>query len=248
MKTFLNRVFVLAVLTVATVSGGCALDSPEPPTVTGPSTFFLSLTVTASPDLLPEDGTSQSVIRIIARDEHGQPLRNVQLRVDTVDGGRIVDFGTLSSRVVTTNAAGEATVTFTAPLAAIRGFDSGTTVEIVATPIGSDFAGANPRGVLIRLVPESVATVPGSPIASFSFSPVTPRPNDVITFNGSASSDDGTIVRYRWTFSDGHVEPDQAIVQHDFTAVGTYFVTLTVTDNENKTSSVTRAITVTSGS
>jgi PKD repeat protein len=246
MKTF-TRSFVLAALALSGVAG-CTLDSPDPPMVTGPSTYFLSLTVTASPDVLPEDGSSQSVIRIIARDENGQPVRNLQLRVDTVDGGRIVDFGVLSARNVTTNSAGEATVVFTAPKAAIPGFDSGTVLEIRATPIGNDFSGANPRGVQIRLVPQSVATIPGAPTPVFSFSPSTPRPADLITFNASASSDDGTIVRYHWTFSDGHVEPDQAIVEHDFTSAGTYFVTLTVTDNENKSSSVTRAITVTAGS
>ena len=244
---FLTRSFVLAVLVMAGASG-CALDNPTEPELVGPSTFGVSLAVTASPDILPEDGASQSVIKVTVRDAMGQPLRNVPLRIDVIEGGLIVDYGVLSARNVTTNNAGEASVVFTAPRAPIRGFDSGTVVTIVATPIGTDWAGSTAGVVQIRLVPESVATIPGAPTPSFSFSPATPKPNDIITFNGSGSTDDGTIVRYHWTFSDGHVEPDQAVVSHDFVSAGTYFVTLTVTDNENKSSSVTRAITVTAGS
>lgn len=245
MKTFTRSILFVALAAAAVP--GCALDNPNAPPVVGPSTFGVSLNVTASPDILPEDGASQSVVKVTVRDAMGQPLRNVPLRFDVIDGGKIVDFGVLSARNVTTNNNGEASVVFTAPRAAIRGFDSGTIVQIVATPIGTDWAGATAGSVQIRLVPESIATIPGAPTPTFSFTPSNPGPGDLITFNASASTDDGTIVRYRWTFSDGHVEPDQAVVSHDFTDAGVYFVTLTVTDNENKSSSVTRAVTVSGG-
>ena len=250
MKTTI-RTLAIAAMAVATAAAGsgCRLNDQEPPPLTGPSTYFLSLTMTASPDVLAEDGSSQSVIKVVARDHNGQPVRNVALRFDVMEGGRIVEFGTLTARNVTTNTSGEATTVFTAPRSAIPGFDSGTIVQVVATPIGTDFGTTNPRSVTIRLVPETVATAAGAPTASFTYTPVSPAPSDVITFNGSASTDsDGTIVRYRWTFSDGHTEPEQAVVSHDFPSPGTYFVTLTVTDNEGKSASVTRSITVSSGS
>ena len=245
MKTF--RTFVLAVAALSAVSS-CSLDNPTPPLVTGPSTYALSLTVTASPDILPEDGASQSLIRIVARDENGQPVRNLPMRIDVLDRGLIVEYGTLSARNVTTNSSGEATVVFTAPTAAIPGFDAGTVVEVAATPVGTDFSGVNTRSVRIRLVPQSIVSIPGAPVPSFTYTPSAPRALQVITFNASSSTDNGTIVRYRWTFSDGYVAQETAVVDHDFATAGTYFVTLTVTDNEGKSSSTTRAITVTSGS
>jgi len=236
-----RSIFAAAALTLA---AGCTLGNPEAPAPTGPSTYALSLVVTASPDVLPEDGVSQSVIRITARDQNGQPVANVPLRVDTVSGTAIVDFGTLSARNVTTNAAGEATVVFTAPLSPIQGFDTGTVVEIYATPIGSDWLAANPRGVLIRLVPQSTVTIPGAPIPNFTYSPLSPRVGDRVFFDASSSSDpDGTIVRYRWNYGDGEFE-EGPVNNKDYTAAGTYLVTLTVTDNQGKSSSVTKTITI----
>src|SRR5688500_3646991 len=128
MKTF-NRSFLLCAAATAMFAAGCTLGNPEAPTPTGPSTYALSLTLTTSPDILPEDGSSQSVIKVVARDENGQTVRNVQLRLDVMENGQIVEFGTLSARNVTTNAAGEATVVFTAPQSAIPGFDAGTIVQ-----------------------------------------------------------------------------------------------------------------------
>lgn len=243
MKTFTRTLALVA--TVALTASSCTLDNPKEPMLTGPSTYFLSVAITASPDILPEDGASQSVIRIVARDANGQPVPNLPVRIDTVSGGQIVEFGVLSSRTVTTNASGEAAVVFTAPRAAIPGFDAGTIVEIRATPIGTDYAGVNPRSVLIRLVPESTATIPGAPTPSFTFTPSSPKAGDLITYNASGSrDDDGAIVRYRWAFSDGHTE-EGAVVAHDFVTAGSYFVTLTVTDNEGKSASVTRSVIVT---
>lgn len=234
------------IITLAALSGACTLQSPDVPPLTGPSTLALSLTAAASPDILPEDGVSQSVIRITARDQFGQVRPDVALRVDTVIGGAIVDLGTLSARNVTTNAAGEATVTFTAPLARFRGVDTGTVVRIEVRPVGTDFLGSALGTVTsIRLVPESVAFDPGAPIPSFTFTPANPKVEETIFFNASGSSDPGGfIVSYAWTFSDGHTGEFGANVSHDFQAAGNHFVTLTVTDNEGKSSSFTRLVTV----
>lgn len=239
-----TRSFLFAAAAVLTLAAGCTLGNPEAPTPTGPSTYALSVSVTASPDVLPEDGVSQSVIKIVARDANGQPAPNVPLRVDVMSGGVIVEFGVLSARNVTTNSAGEATVVFTAPLSPIQGFDSGTVVEIYATPIGTDFLASNPRGVMIRLVPQSTVTIPGAPIPNFTYSPLSPRVGDRVFFDATSSSDpDGTIVRYRWNYGDGEFE-EGPLNNKDYTAAGTYLVTLTVTDNQGKSSSITKTITI----
>jgi len=75
---------------------------------------------------------------------------------------------------------------------------------------------------------------PLPPAASLSVTPGSGREPLAVTANGSASSDvDGTIVSYRFDFGDGIVagpQPD-AIASHTF-AVGTWTVTLTVTDDD----------------
>jgi len=82
------------------------------------------------------------------------------------------------------------------------------------------------------------------PVASFTFSPSEPVVAETVTFNASASNDsDGTIVSYAWGFGDGTTD-SSAIVEHAYTAAGTYNVTLTVTDNDGLTHTVTKSITV----
>ncbi len=83
-----------------------------------------------------------------------------------------------------------------------------------------------------------------APVASFTFSPAEPIVDETVTFNASASYDpDGTIVSYSWDFGDGGSGSD-AIMEHVYTAAGNYNVTLTVTDNDELTHTITKAITV----
>lgn len=65
------------------------------------------------------------------------------------------------------------------------------------------------------------------------------------TVDGSGSSDsDGTITGYAWTFGDG-ATASGATASHAYAASGTYNVTLTVTDDDGATHSVTNPVTVT---
>ena len=64
------------------------------------------------------------------------------------------------------------------------------------------------------------------------------------TFDSSDSDDpDGTIASYAWDFGDGGTSA-QADPSHSFTAAGTFPVTLTVTDNQDATDSVTTNVVV----
>lgn len=240
MKTSL-RIFALASALAATAA--CTLDSQDAPPLTGPSTFALSLNVTASPDILPEDGASQSVIRVAARGPDGQPVPNVPLRIDTTTGGAIVDFGQLSARNVTTDGNGEALVVYTAPRSPQPGTDFGTVVNISVQPVGTDFGSMVGTGVSIRLVPQTTVQSPGHPRPNFFFTPAQPRAGQQVQFDASASTDNGTIVEYRWDYGDGDIETG-VVQQHDFADEGTYLVTLTVTDNQGNRASLTKAVTV----
>lgn len=56
--------------------------------------------------------------------------------------------------------------------------------------------------------------------------------NDKIFFDGSWSYDpDGTIISYNWSFGDGTFGTGEIII-HNYTIVGEYTITLTVTDND----------------
>ncbi|MBI1730295.1 PKD domain-containing protein [Candidatus Acetothermia bacterium] len=75
------------------------------------------------------------------------------------------------------------------------------------------------------------------PVASFSFSPQTPRVGNTITFDGSGSSDaDGTVADYSWDFGDGGNSQGQAIVTHQYAKAGTYQVSLIVKDDKGASS------------
>ncbi|NIM11614.1 MAG: PKD domain-containing protein, partial [Candidatus Aminicenantes bacterium] len=57
------------------------------------------------------------------------------------------------------------------------------------------------------------------------------------------STDDGTIVSWLWDFGDGNTSTEQNPT-HTYAADGTYTVTLTVTDDDSLTDSVSKIITV----
>jgi parallel beta-helix repeat protein len=88
------------------------------------------------------------------------------------------------------------------------------------------------------------------PIASFTFGSA--APNMPVQFDASASSDpDGSIVNYDWNWGDGsdHTSGgDQITPTHTYTAQGSYSVSLTVTDNGERTATTVQTVDVTAPS
>lgn len=76
------------------------------------------------------------------------------------------------------------------------------------------------------------------PVASFVYTPPTPKSNEEITFDASESSSDSEIVKYAWEFGDSSPLLEGVVVKHVFTAAGTYTVTLWVTDDNGQVSSL----------
>lgn len=82
----------------------------------------------------------------------------------------------------------------------------------------------------------------GAPLVSFEFSPPSPKSTDTVQFR-DLSTDDGIIVFRAWDFGDN----SSGVLQdptHRFAKPGTYEVRLSVTDNDLKTSNITRTIMV----
>ncbi|QCC50035.1 outer membrane protein assembly factor BamB family protein [Halapricum salinum] len=84
-----------------------------------------------------------------------------------------------------------------------------------------------------------------TPEAAFSYEPSEPVVGEEVTFDAAAASDpDGTIVQYSWEFDDGSADADGVTTTRTFDSPGDYAVTLTVTDGEGATASVTKTVTV----
>src|SRR5262245_3018007 len=93
----------------AMVLGGCMMQGQNPPAGVGPSSFGSALTMTAVPDRLPRDGSSQATINLNFRDGMtNQPLPQRRILVST-------SAGTLSVGEVVTDNSGNAALTLTAP-------------------------------------------------------------------------------------------------------------------------------------
>jgi len=83
-----------------------------------------------------------------------------------------------------------------------------------------------------------------TPVAEFSFSPQAPKPNEKVTFDASASKDDGSIVTYAWELGDGTPIASGKTLVHAYKAPGTYTVVLWTTDDQGKAASVTHTVVV----
>jgi PKD repeat protein len=245
MTRTLKATALLVAIAVA-AGAGCTVDKQDAPELSGPSELGTSVTLYASPDTLRQDGASQSQITIQAQDGNGQPVRNLPVRLDIAVNGMLTDFGQLSGKNLVTGGDGRANATYTAPLAPIDPVDSQTVIQIQATPGGSNFANAFTRSVSIRLVPPGVILPPnGTPVPSFTYAPSLPITKMDVTFDASLSTDsDGRIASYDWNFGDGS-QASGVVVRHSFENMGTYIVTLTVTDDRGQSASLSKSVAVT---
>ena len=83
------------------------------------------------------------------------------------------------------------------------------------------------------------------PTANFSFSPVAPAVDDLVSFNASSSSaaTGRTITSYSWTFGD-NTTGTGVTPTHTYTPSGSYTVVLTVTDDVGNTSTTANTVSV----
>jgi len=229
---------------VLAVASACTMKGQEAPPLTGPSEMGQSVSISVSPDVLPQDGASQSVVTITVRDANSQPIRNLTMRTETRVGGTPVDFGSLSSRSVVTGSDGRATIVYTAPPSPAVSADPFILVDVVATPFGSDYNNSNSRSAAIRLVPQGTVIPPGDLKPAFTMTPSNPSENQAVLFDASTST--GSIAEYSWDFGDGDHGTGRT-TDHDYAAAGTYVVRLTVSDAFGRSASTSQSINVGAG-
>ena len=100
----------------------------------------------------------------------------------------------------------------------------------------------------VGAITHSVEALNHAPIASFTYWPYMVGTDQPMTFDASGSTDtDGYIVGWAWSFGDGTTDIGE-VVDHIFLSAGSqglkYHVTLTVTDNDGKTSSTSKDVQV----
>ena len=245
MKQSIIRTGVMVAL--AAVTAACTMQKEEAPAFSGPSEFGTAVTVVVTPDIITQDGASQSVVTVTVRGTNGEPLSNVPLRAEIRVNNVPTDFGTLSARNIVTGADGRATLVYTAP-AGVSGLavDEFTIVDIFVTPVGTNFNNAVSRSASLRLVPRGTIVVPSNLQPAFTFSPATPGERQTVLFDGSTSTApaNNPIVSYMWNFDDGSTASGRS-VGHAFNAGGTYVVTLTVADSLGRVAQTSQSVTVT---
>ncbi len=81
------------------------------------------------------------------------------------------------------------------------------------------------------------------PTASFTVTPETPMTTEEVNFIDTSTDKDGYIMNRTWNVNDSFYDYTSSF-QHTFIEKGVYKVTLTVTDNDNASSSIIKQITV----
>ena len=245
-------VLVSAVAFVAT-SVGCTMKGQDTPPLTGPSELGTSITLRTQPEILVQDGSSQSLVTITARDSNGKPKKDVSLISGIFVDGVRTDFGSISARNLVTDANGEARLTYTAPmLPSGPAVDAGTIVEIAVTPLDRNgtggFGNSTTRFASIRLIPPGIVVPPDGLHPAFTFTPSSPTDHQNVLFDASTSTApaNNPIVSFAWNFGDGSTGNGRQAT-HSFNIPGTYAVTLTVTDQYNRSASTTQTIDVAGG-
>jgi PKD repeat protein len=238
------------ILGAALMLTACTTKKQETPSLTGPSELSTAISIAASPDVLAQDGASQSLITITAHDANGQVLRNLPLRAEISVDGSITDFGSLSARNIVTDSTGRAFVTYTAPPTAPIFVDSGTIVHISVVPAGTNFDNATSRFASIRLVPPGVIGAPPSPFRP-EFTVPGATVGDAAVFSASVTDSTGAdvtnqIASYSWNFGDGDTASGRS-VSHTFDDPGTVSVSLTIIDALGRRATVSHGVTVAPG-
>ena len=235
-----------AVLALVAVSAACTMQKEQAPGLSGPSEFARAISVSITPDIITQDGASQSVVTISARGPGGEPLANVAMRAEILVNGQATDFGSLSARNLVTANDGRATLVYTAP-AGPSGLtvDEFTIVDIAVTPIGTDFGNSVARLASLRLVPRGIIVPPAGMTPAFTATPNPAGETQAVVFDASTStsSSNSPITGYAWDFGDGGSASGR-VVSHAYNRAGNYVVTLTVSDALERVAQTSRTVSI----
>ena len=123
-----------------------------------------------------------------------------------------------------------------------------TEQDVVGVSAGTVASQTPPQGSVATSVTVVTVTVSNggaadaTPHADFKMRP-NASPGENVAFDGSLSRDDGSIVTWYWEFGDGATASGKNVT-HAWPSIGSYDVTLWVTDDHKQQSSVTKKISI----
>lgn len=226
-------------ISLAAVAAGCEVSSPDTPSVSGPSEFGTSITLSASPEVLAQDGVSQAVITAFARDAASRPIKGLTIRWNASASTTRVLPVNLSALTSTTDADGRTVVILTAPVTPTETPVPPAFITVSVAPVTGSVDDVAARTVRIQLQPPVTIPVANtSPIAAFAAKPSVGIVGEPVTFDARTTIDDGepclTRCTYLWDFGDGTTSSGM-VVNHTYLApkpvAPGYTVTLTVVDD-----------------
>ncbi len=252
-----KSLLALSVISTMLAGNACTVSQQTAPSVSGPSELAMSLSMTAIPDTVVQDGSGTSTVRVTAFDAGGHLISvDVQLALSGT--------GTLSSGTVKTGTdpKNPAFVLYTPPIATSGAPNvvtiTGSVIAANSTNNASVAQGlpvANPQ-VFITIRPAS-AVIASAPAASFKTSVFAPAQQfaigQLINFDASASCGTqlvggvcpGTsaIVSYVWNFGDSLVGSG-VTTTHTYSAAGTYTAQLTIVNDRGLLGSASQSIVI----
>src|SRR5499426_3801092 len=172
-RTFGTRAHRIGLAIAAMAMSACGLEKQTQPSLMGPSDTGQSIQMTATPDQLPRDGSSQSVVTVIARDPSNRPIVGQRLILSL--GSNSAAGAALSQTEVTTNSQGTATFSVSAPTSG----SMGNSVLVIASPVGTNADNTNTRIMSIAVNPSNAT----APSAAFTWSPPSPDMGQTVTFD-----------------------------------------------------------------
>ena len=126
-----------------------------------------------------------------------------------------------------------------------NGWNSGQSMVFVITGSGrrtaESFEGDSSGAATLHIEYSTDGNAP--PIANFTTTPANGDAPLDVNFDASTSTDDGGIISYSWTFGDDS-NSTGVTTSHNYATAGTYTATLTITDDEGKSTNTDRIITV----
>ncbi len=121
----------------------------------------------------------------------------------------------------------------------LQGLASAESYTIIGSTLQVVYDGGEQVLSFVASQPPSEIPAPTAIISG----PTSARVGDTVTFNGSRSQSELSIVQYGWDFGDGVVASGE-VVNHIYRNPGTYIVRLTVFDERGVSSSVTMLVTI----
>ncbi len=92
------------------------------------------------------------------------------------------------------------------------------------------------------VIQKQITVLNVAPSVDFVYNPRTPTTNDIIQFLDISNDQDGTIVSWSWDLGDGTKSTEQSPPVHKYTYGGSYKASLTVTDNDGASNTITKNV------